>query len=114
MIPRARETDEQRKMRVMSEEIEHLRELVEQKSDLQICNSVEEGPPLAIGLAFDFIHDFRVSTMPQPSRDGVCREATTDELMAIGSACELLTDFFDGHNVRLQRARKGAIRKWKK
>lgn len=114
MIPRVEEPEEKRRYRLLAEKVDELRSIIEAKQP--------EMPPLdakvpdAIAFAAEHVVRFQKATqvalvMNDCGQSAEARrDPTTDELMSLGAACELLTDYFDRHNHKKQRAPKRRAR----
>lgn len=109
-IPRTNPTDDQRKIKVLNDEIERLNSMITSGVPMPCAGSNDREVPVAVLFAAGFIYRFQDASTPRAiggsSWSGECgevveRESTTDELMAVGAACDLLRDFFDRNNHKL-------------
>lgn len=109
-IPKVQEQDYQRKIRVLTEKVDELAGRVDGLARNEPAPNAEV--PEAVKMAFTFIQSFQrsgSSPFPYMGYDPPSeREPTDSELAALGSACELLEDYFDRHNSRILRERQRA------
>lgn len=75
-----------------------------------------EAIPPEIQFATSFLYRHQDTTQPHACGDPddpviIQREAGGSETMAIGSACDLLSDYFDRHNQKLVRSNQAAARR---
>lgn len=123
MIPKVQPTEDQRKIKILNEEIERLNQLIATGGTTPEQN-MDRSVPNHILFATAFIVRYQDSSSPKaievaPSQGDVDyeiveREPMTEELMAVGAACDLLRDYFDSHNTRMLRQRTAANKKAKK
>lgn len=111
-IPKVAEQEYQRRIRSLSEKVDELSGKVDKLSRSPI--PIDREVPEAVKMAFAFCEMFRDTNaetgtvnpfmgfaVPEVSH----REPTPGELAALGSACELIEDYFDRHNTRIIRER---------
>lgn len=120
LIPTVNETEEQRRYRLLSNQVDVLthdvRELQANKGKPQAVELNERAEvPKVIAFAQDTMRIIQERIHPEIRRnpiDGhietIGREPTRGEIDCLESACHLMQDYFDRHNSKLQDEREDA------
>lgn len=114
MIPKVQPTEDQRKIKILNSEIERLQQLIATGG---VSNSSTDNGsvPTPVLLAISFLARYQETTTPklvgasmfhEDEGEIVVRDILTEEQMAVGAGCDLIRDYFDQHNRRMNSSHK--------